>query len=106
MYGHQALAVSAMSSSRRYVVARRRDGLIKDRLGERDSRAAIRLGMAAARRRVPRWGNPFIEHRARCWTHGWNVQHTRRGPCTGCKLCAVGTPVPETLEDWITKERD
>ena len=95
-----------MSSKRRYVVARRRDGLIKDRLGERDRRAAIRLGMAAARRGGPRGGNPVIEQRARSWAYGWNVQHTKRGPCAGCELCAVGTAVPETLEDWITKERD
>jgi hypothetical protein len=91
---------------RRRVSRVERDGRKRGRLADRDLKSAVRRGRSAAKRQVERWCNPHLPGiRATAWTFGWNQEHTLDGACAGCRLCGVGTPVPEPYREWIRKHQ-
>ena len=68
------------------------------RIGQLTPGRANRLGRVANRKRIPRWSNPAetaASVGAAHWFRAWDLEHTRRGACSGCDLCGGrGVAIP------------
>ena len=68
------------------------------KIGQLTPGFANRLGRVAHRKRIPRWANPSelaTNVGAAHWFRAWDLEHTKRGACSGCDLCGGrGVAIP------------
>ena len=71
------------------------------RSGSENFRSAYRNGLRAAKKGVERCMNPYQGVRARAFTYGWNIEHTKNGNCRGCALCGKGAKKPPAFAKFV-----